>query len=50
MNRLIVFEQIAAAFRAVFREDLELVYEISHDLVQAETHDATGLGDVWVHG
>jgi tRNA-splicing ligase RtcB len=33
----------------VFREDLELVYEISHNLVQAETHAATGLGDVWVH-
>jgi tRNA-splicing ligase RtcB (3'-phosphate/5'-hydroxy nucleic acid ligase) len=51
LNRLIIFEQIADAFRKVFREDLELVYEISHNLVQAETHAAGlgGLGDVWVH-
>ncbi|HEY8078547.1 MAG TPA: RtcB family protein [Labilithrix sp.] len=47
LNRLVIFEQIADAFRKVFREDLELVYEISHNLVQAETHPE--LGDVWVH-
>jgi tRNA-splicing ligase RtcB len=47
VNRLVLFEQIAEAFRKVFREDLELVYEISHNLVQAETHPE--LGDVWVH-
>ena len=47
LNRLIIFEQIADAFRKVFKADLELVYEISHNLVQAETHPE--FGDVWVH-
>src|SRR5262245_14819517 len=47
INRLVIFEQIAEAFRRVFRADLELVYEISHNLVQAETHPE--FGDVWVH-
>ena len=47
LNRLVIFEQIAEAFRKVFKEDLALVYEISHNLVQAETHPE--LGDVWVH-
>lgn len=40
-------EQIADAFRKVFREDIELVYEISHNLVQAETHPEHN--EVWVH-
>jgi tRNA-splicing ligase RtcB (3'-phosphate/5'-hydroxy nucleic acid ligase) len=47
LNRLVIFEQIADAFRKVFREDLELVYEISHNLVQAEEHPS--YGEVWVH-
>ncbi|HSO35960.1 MAG TPA: RtcB family protein, partial [Labilithrix sp.] len=47
LNRLVIFEQIADAFRKVFKEDLELVYEISHNLVQAESHPE--LGDVLVH-
>jgi tRNA-splicing ligase RtcB len=47
LNRLIIYEQIADAFRRVFKEDLELVYEISHNLVQAETHPE--FGKVWVH-
>jgi tRNA-splicing ligase RtcB len=47
LNRLVIYEQIAEAFRKVFKEDLELVYEISHNLVQAEKHPQ--LGDVWVH-
>ncbi|MBX3227617.1 MAG: RtcB family protein [Labilithrix sp.] len=47
LNRLVIYEQIAEAFRKVFKEDLELVYEISHNLVQAETHPE--LGKVWVH-
>ncbi len=47
INRLVIYEQIAEAFRKVFREDLELVYEISHNLVQAEEHPA--FGKVWVH-
>jgi tRNA-splicing ligase RtcB len=47
INRLVLYEQVADAFRKVFREDLALVYEISHNLVQAETHPA--FGEVWVH-
>ena len=47
LNRLILYEQVAEAFRKVFRADLELVYEISHNLVQAEEHPE--FGSVWVH-
>lgn len=47
LNRLIIFEQVAEAFREVFQQDLELVYEISHNLVQQERHPE--FGDVWVH-
>jgi tRNA-splicing ligase RtcB len=47
LNRLIIFEQVAEAFREVFRADLELIYEISHNLVQKEWHPE--FGDVWVH-
>lgn len=47
VNRLVIFQQVAEAFREVFKEDLELVYEISHNLVQAEEHPEHGA--VWVH-
>lgn len=47
LNRLIIYEQVAEAFRAVFDAELELVYEISHNLVQRERHP--DFGDVWVH-
>jgi tRNA-splicing ligase RtcB len=47
LNRLIIFEEIAEAFRQVFHADLELVYEISHNLVQREEHPE--FGAVWVH-
>ena len=47
VNRLVIFEEVAAAFRKVFRADLELVYEISHNLVQQEWHPDFGM--VWVH-
>jgi tRNA-splicing ligase RtcB len=47
VNRLAIFEEISAAFRTVFKADLELVYEISHNLVQREWHPQ--FGDVWVH-
>lgn len=47
VNRLVLYEQIAAAFKKVFKKDLELIYEISHNLVQAEEHPE--FGDVWVH-
>ncbi len=47
INRLIIFEQVAEAFREVFKSELELIYEISHNLVQKEWHPE--FGDVWVH-
>jgi len=47
LNRLIIFEQVSDAFRTVFGEELELIYEISHNLVQKEWHPE--FGDVWVH-
>lgn len=47
LNRLIIFEQVAEAFRETFNAELELIYEISHNLVQKEWHP--DFGDVWVH-
>jgi tRNA-splicing ligase RtcB (3'-phosphate/5'-hydroxy nucleic acid ligase) len=47
LNRLIIFEQVAEAFRETFNADLELIYEISHNLVQKEWHPE--FDDVWVH-
>jgi tRNA-splicing ligase RtcB len=47
LNRLILFEQIAEAFQEVFGAELELIYEISHNLVQHEWHPE--FGEVWVH-
>src|SRR2546426_11580932 len=47
INRLIIFEQVAEAFEAVFGGEMELIYEISHNLVQKEWHPV--FGDVWVH-
>src|SRR5215211_6560663 len=47
LNRLVIFEQVSEAFREVFGEGLELIYEISHNLVQKEWHPE--FGDVWVH-
>ncbi|HXW76953.1 MAG TPA: RtcB family protein [Candidatus Eremiobacteraceae bacterium] len=47
INRLVIFEQVARAFADVFDAPLELVYEISHNLVQREWH--AELGEVWVH-
>lgn len=47
VNRLIVMEHVAAAFQATFGVELELIYEISHNLVQREPHP--DFGDVWVH-
>ncbi|HKS26390.1 MAG TPA: RtcB family protein [Pyrinomonadaceae bacterium] len=47
LNRLVIFEQVADAFREVFNADLELIYEISHNLVQREWH--ADFGEVWVH-
>lgn len=47
LNRLIIYEQVAEAFREVFHADLELIYEISHNLVQREWHP--DFGEIWVH-
>ncbi len=47
LNRLVIFEQVAEAFREVFDAELELIYEISHNLVQHEWHPE--FGEVWVH-
>jgi tRNA-splicing ligase RtcB len=47
INRLVIFEQVAEAFREVFGSELELIYEISHNLVQKEWHP--DFGEVWVH-
>jgi len=45
VNRLVMFEQLSRAFEEVFGSPLELVYEISHNLVQREHHPEFG----WVH-
>jgi tRNA-splicing ligase RtcB len=45
VNRLVMFEQLARAFEEVFGSPLQLVYEISHNLVQREFHPEFG----WVH-
>lgn len=47
VNRLVIFQAIQEAFEKVFRAPLSLLYEISHNMVQAETHPE--FGDVWVH-
>lgn len=47
INRLVIAEEVAQAFSDVFGADLELVYEISHNLVQRE-YDPE-FGDCWVH-
>lgn len=47
LNRLIIYEQVAEAFREVFGAELELIYEISHNLVQREWHP--DFGEIWVH-
>src|SRR5215210_2910395 len=47
INRLIIFEQVAEAFRQTFGQELELIYEISHNLVQREWHPE--YKEVWVH-
>ena len=45
INRLVIAEEVSAAFQKVFDADLELVYEISHNLVQREWHPDFG----WVN-
>ena len=45
INRLVIAEEVSSAFRKVFNADLELVYEISHNLVQREWNPEFG----WVN-
>ncbi|RYE86532.1 MAG: RtcB family protein, partial [Myxococcales bacterium] len=47
VNRLVLFEQVSEAFAEVFGQELSLVYEISHNLVQRETMPE--FGEVLVH-
>lgn len=47
LNRLVIYEALAEAFEEVFNSPLELIYEISHNLVQREEHPE--FGSVWVH-
>ncbi len=47
VNRLVIFEAVAEAFDKVFGQPLELIYEISHNLVQPERHPE--YGEVWAH-
>lgn len=46
-NRLFLWEQISTAFRRVFGQEAELVYEISHNLAQHET--LPDGREAWVH-
>lgn len=47
VNRLLIMEQVARAFRRTFGQEPELLYEISHNLAQEEPQ-AHG-GSRWVH-
>lgn len=48
-NRLLIGRAVAGAFAEVFGKEAELVYEISHNLVQEETHPDLFPHPVWVH-
>ena len=47
VNRMVLFKAVSEAFLEVFGDALEVIYEISHNLVQRETHPE--FGEVWVH-
>jgi tRNA-splicing ligase RtcB len=48
-NRLIIGREVGAAFAEVFGPEPELVYEISHNLVQEETHPDLFRHPAWIH-
>ena len=48
-NRLIIGREVGAAFAEAFGSEPELVYEISHNLVQEETHPDLFRHPVWIH-
>ena len=47
-NRLLIWEAVGQAFEKVFKQEPELIYEISHNLVQEEDVPTLG-GKAWVH-
>jgi len=49
VNRLMIGQAVAGAFAETFGAAPELVYEISHNLVQEETHPDLFDHPVWVH-
>jgi tRNA-splicing ligase RtcB len=49
VNRLMIGRQVAGAFAEVFGAEPELVYEISHNLVQEEHHPDLFDEPVWIH-
>jgi len=48
-NRLLIGRAVAGVFAEVFGESPELVYEISHNLVQEERHPDLFPRPVWIH-
>jgi tRNA-splicing ligase RtcB len=48
-NRLLIGRTVAGAFAETFGGEAEMVYEISHNLVQEETHPDLFRRPVWVH-
>jgi tRNA-splicing ligase RtcB len=48
-NRLLIGRAVAGAFAETFGGPAEMVYEISHNLVQEETHPDLFRHPVWVH-
>ena len=47
-NRLLIWEAVGRAFEKVFGQEPELIYEISHNLVQEEEVPSLG-GKSWIH-
>ncbi len=47
VNRHVISRAVAKAFKEVFGQEAEMVYEISHNLAQLE--DVPGKGKMWVH-
>lgn len=48
-NRLLVGRAVAGAFAETFGREAEMVYEISHNLVQEEHHPDLFRHPVWIH-
>jgi tRNA-splicing ligase RtcB len=48
-NRLLIGRAVGAAFAETFGQEAEMVYEISHNLVQEESHPDLFPHPVWVH-